>query len=68
MKIWIQNRNMITEQPRCIWITSDGKVESNNRRVPVLGAYKDEARARQVLAEIFEFQRNGKCNYIMPQE
>lgn len=68
MKIWIQNRNMITEQPRCIWITSDGKVESNNRRVPVLGAYKDEARAGQVLAEIFEFQRNGKCNYIMPQE
>lgn len=71
MKIMIQDRTMIVEQPRCIWVEprvdlEGGVIASNVRRVPVLGEYPTKERALEVLKEIFEHQRRGKCNYYMP--
>lgn len=59
MKIWIQNRNMITEQPRCIWITSDGAVESNSRRAPVLGTYRMKQGRARYWKKFFNFSVMG---------
>lgn len=67
MKIMIQDRTMIIEQPRCLWIEG-GVIASNVRRAPILGEYPTRERALEVLDEIFDFQRRGKCNYYMPQE
>lgn len=74
MKIMTQNRTMIIEQPRCVWVEpraepeSGGVIASNVRRAPVLGVYPTMERAVEVLSEIFDFQRRGKINYYMPQE
>lgn len=74
MKIMVQNRTMIIEQPRCVWVEpraepgSGGVIASNVRRAPVLGVYPTVERAAEVLNEIFDFQRRGKTNYYMPYE
>ena len=73
MKIMVQNRTMIIEQPRCVWVEpraepDGGVIASNLRRAPVLGEYPTMERAVEVLNEIFDFQRRGKINYYMPQE
>lgn len=73
MKIMIQDRTMIIEQPRCLWVEpraepEGGVIASNVRRAPILGEYPTRERALEVLNEIFDFQRRGKCNYYMPQE
>ena len=70
----VQNRTMIIEQPRCVWVEprdepgSGGVIASNVRRAPVLGVYPTVGRAIEILDEIFDFQRRGKANYYMPQE
>lgn len=71
MKIMAQNRTMIVEQPRCLWVEPRGEpaggvIASNVRRAPVLGVYPTVERAIEVLNEIFEYQRHGKVNYYMP--
>lgn len=71
MKIMIQDRTMIVEQPRCIWAEpraeeEGGVIASNVRRAPVLGSYSSVERAMKVLNEIFDFQRQGRVNYCMP--
>lgn len=73
MKIMVQDRTMIIEQPRCVWVeqhphSDQGMIASNLRRAPILGTYETTGRARDVLWEMFEFQRNGKCNYYMPAD
>lgn len=72
MKIMLQNRQMIIEQPRCLFIEpqADGSVAvaSNARAAPALGTYPSMDRAKEVLNEIFQFQRNGKYNYYMPEQ
>ena len=73
MKIMIQDRTMIIEQPRCLWVEPRYEPEgsvivSNARRAPILGEYPTRERALEVLNEIFDFQRRGKCNYYMPQK
>lgn len=73
MRIMIQNRCMVIETPRNIWIqrdevTGSGVVMCSNRRAPVLGIYSDMSRAQQVLGTLFEFQRNAKRTYLMPNE
>lgn len=73
MKIMVQNRRMIVEQLRCVWVQpraepEGGVIASNVRRAPVLGIYPTMERAIEVLNEIFDFQRRGKVNYYMPQE
>lgn len=71
MKIMVQNRTMIVEQPRCVWVEPRAEPEgcviaSNVRRAPVLGSYSSVERAMEVLNEIFDFQRQGRINYCMP--
>lgn len=74
MKIMLQNRTMIVEQPRCIWAepgtgTASGAViASNLRRAPTLGKYPTMERAVEVLGELFDYQRAGKYNYHMPEK
>lgn len=73
MKIMVQDRTMIIEQPRCLWVEpraepEGGVIASNVRRAPILGEYPTRERALEVLNEIFDFQRRGKCNYYMPQK
>lgn len=73
MKIMIQDRTMIVEQPRCVWVeeapfSDEGIVVSNLKRAPVLGIYPSVNRAKEVLEEVFEYQRNGRYNFYMPQE
>lgn len=76
MKIMVQNRSMILEQPRQVWVSQkaaddgekNGIVMSNVRCAPVLGEYKSVNRAKEVLSEMFEFQRIGKHNYYMPKD
>lgn len=71
MKIMIQDRTMIIEQPRCLWIEPRAEpmgcvIASNVRRAPILGEYSTKERALEVLNEIFEYQRHGRINYYMP--
>ncbi len=73
MKIMVQDRTMIVEQPRCVWaeqvpFSDNGVVASNSKRAPVLGTYPSMDRAKEVLGEVFEHQRNGRRNFYMPQE
>lgn len=73
MKIMIQDRTVIVEQPRCVWVeqlpfSGQGIVASNSKRVPVLGTYPSMDRAKEVLKEVFEYQRNGRYNFYMPRE
>lgn len=73
MKIMVQDRTMIIEQPRCVWVeqlpfSDKSVVASNLKRAPVLGTYPTLDRAMEVLGEVFEYQRNGKYNFYMPQE
>lgn len=73
MKIMIQNRSVIMEMPRNVWVATEG-VDNNgiilcgSNRSPVIGLFKDTARAQEVLKEIFEFQRNGKMTYLVPEK
>lgn len=71
MRIMTQDRTMVIEQPRCVWVEqhpsgSQGVVASNLRRAPILGVYPTPDRAKEVLRDLFESQRNGKCNFYMP--
>ena len=73
MKIMVQDRTMIVEQPRCVWVeempfSDERVVASNLKRAPVLGKYPTLDRAKEVLEEVFEYQRNGRYNFYMPQE
>lgn len=73
MKIMIQNRGMIMTMPRNIWIAIEGESQNGivlcgSNRAPVLGLYESADRAKEILAEIFEFERCGKANYIMPEK
>ena len=73
MKIMVQDRTMIVEQPRCVWVeempfSDESVVPSNLKRAPVLGKYPTLDRAKEVLEEVFEYQRNGRYNFYMPQE
>lgn len=73
MKIMVQDRKMIIEQPRCVWVEGmpfgdKSIVASDSKRAPVLGTYSTLDRAKEVLKEVFEYQRNGRYSFYMPQE
>lgn len=73
MKIMVQDRTMIVEQPRCVWVeqlpfSEEGIIASNSKRAPVLRKYASIGRAKEVLKEVFEYQRNARYNFYMPQE
>lgn len=73
MKIMIQNRSVIMEMPRNIWVATEGEycnglILCGSSRAPVIGLFENAARAKEVLNEIFEFQRNGKMTYLVPEK
>lgn len=70
MKIYTQNRERIVEMPKDVRIAFGGSssvITGSDHSDPVLGKYTT-ARAKEVLREIFQYYRNGKNSYIMPEE
>lgn len=72
MKILTQDRKAIIELPREIWATAYGVGKSavigKSYIAPIIGIYEGEDRATEILKEIFEYYRNGKSSYIMPEK
>lgn len=73
MKIFTQGRTCIIEMPKEVWCSSYGQenrasVFSSSELSPALGDYKDIGRARAVVKEIFDYYRNGKKTYVMPEQ
>lgn len=71
MKIFSQDRQLIVDMPRELWVTRSGDnyiVIGTAYSFPTLGTYRTEERAREVLRQIFEYHRTGKNSYIMPEE
>ena len=73
MKILIQGRTAVIELPREVWTTGYGDeghagVFSTSYISPCLGHYDSIGRAKAVVKEIFDYHRNGKNSYIMPEQ
>lgn len=71
MKILTQNREMVIETPRNMWSTNmaeKGVIVCSNDYNPIIGCYDSPERAREVLNEMFDYMRNGKKTYIMPEQ
>lgn len=71
MKIFLQDRGKIIDMPREVWIGENGgyfTIFGTSYITPVLGNYKTEQRAKEVLDKMFDYyQENARC-YVMPQE
>ena len=72
MKIYTQNRKAVVELPREVWAAGNGDeralVVSTSYISPYLGEYNSIDRAKEVVKEIFDYHRNGKNSYIMPEQ
>lgn len=71
MKILLQDRKKIVEMPREIWETQYGDafgIVGTSYISPLFGLYATEQRAKEVLSQIFEYYRNGKNSYVMPEQ
>ena len=71
MKIYTQDRKRIIEMPREIWVTemsTNGEIYSTAYINAHLGTYNNNDRAQEVVKEIFDYYRNGKNSYIMPEQ
>ena len=72
MKILTQNRDAVIEIPREVWATQHGperaSVVSTSYISPHMGTYNSIDRAKEVVKEIFDYHRNGKNSYIMPEQ
>ncbi len=71
MKIYTQDRKRIIEMPREIWVTemdNKGAIFSTAYINGHLGNYENEDRAKEVVKEIFDYHRNDKNSYIMPEQ
>ncbi|MBQ8814109.1 MAG: hypothetical protein IJZ85_06425 [Lachnospiraceae bacterium] len=73
MKILTQGRTAMVELPKEIWATSYGTegragVLSSSYISPCLGDYDSIGRAKAVVKELFDYHRNGKNSYIMPEQ
>lgn len=71
MKILLQDRQKIVEMPKEIWITQVCNrylIIGTAYITPTLGDYETEQRAKEVLHQIFEYYRNGKNSYVMPEQ
>lgn len=60
------------EMPKEVWCAENGNQGSlivcDSKIHAQIGAYKDMARGKEVINEIFQYYRNGKNSYIMPIE
>lgn len=72
MKIYTQDRKAIIELPREVWATENGDmgalVVGTSYIAPQFGCYATFDRAKEVVKEIFDYHRNGKNSYIMPEQ
>lgn len=70
MKLYTQDRERIIEMPREIWVTTYSEKSGifSTSLHPQLAEYDAEERAKEVLAEIFKYYRNGENSYILPKE
>ena len=71
MKIYLQDRQKIITMPKEVWATKNSKCYSiivTSYITPILGNYETEQRAMEVLNQIFEYYRNGKNSYVMPEQ
>ena len=70
MKIYTQDRKRIIEMPKEVWITECGSVSfivGTSYSNPTLGTY-EVSKAEGILKEMFDYYRNGKNSYIMPEQ
>lgn len=72
MKIYTQNRKAVVELPREVLVAENGNdgalVVSTSYISPYMGTYSSIDRAKEVVKEIFDYHRNGKNSYIMPEQ
>lgn len=71
MKIYTQDRKAIIELPREVWAAENGDkalVVCTSYISPHIGKYDRFDRAKEVVKEIFDYYRNGKNSYIMPEQ
>ena len=73
MKILTQGRTAVIELPKEVWAVGYGTegragVFSTSHIMPCLGNYDSIDRAQAVVKEIFDYHRNGKNSYIMPEQ
>lgn len=57
--------------PREIWVTemsTNGEIYGTAYINAHLGTYNNNDRAQEVVKEIFDYYRNGKKSYIMPEQ
>ena len=68
MKILTQDRKAVIDLPKEVWAAEFGQAAAVvcADREP-LGIYSDYDRAKAVLREIFDYYRNGKKTYVMPE-
>ncbi|MBQ8804165.1 MAG: hypothetical protein IJZ53_11060 [Tyzzerella sp.] len=73
MKIYTQDRRTMVELPREVWAAqvgpdNKGLVAATSYIAPQMGYYDTFDRAKEVVKEIFDYHRNGKNSYIMPEQ
>ncbi len=75
MVIYLQNRKGLCRMPKEVWTTNwtvrneeKGLIVCTGRNNPYMGTYATVERADEVLEEMFQYYRNGKKSYIMPEK
>lgn len=71
MKLYLQDRQKIIDMPREVWMTGNGVnycIMGTSYISPVLAVYDNEKTAKEVLSKMFEYYRNGKNSYILPEK
>lgn len=72
MKILTQDRTAVIELPREVWAAQNGDdgalVVCTSHISPHIGTYSSIDRAKEVVREIFDYHRNSKNSYIMPEQ
>lgn len=73
MKILTQDRSAMIELPKEIWATCAGEdhrglVVGTSDHSSTMGIYGSIDRALAVVKEIFDYYRNGKKTYVMPEK
>lgn len=71
MKLYLQDRQKIIDMPREVWMTGTEKeyyIMGTSYISPVLAVYDNEKIAKEVLNKMFEYYRNGKNSYVMPEQ
>lgn len=71
MKLYLQDRQKIIDMPREVWVAESGEkyhIMGMSYISPVMATYDNEKIAKEVLNKMFEYYRNGKNSYVMPEQ